>query len=366
MLSPFARSLIDADGDDTINNHWKPIRKLTPNLLDKTTYTCHYRNLQFYVDQGLKITKMHRILAFKQESWLKPWIDYCTARRMQATTEFESDLAKLMANATFGKSLENVRNRQNIRLIVDKNKLTKAESRTTFRQSEIINEDLVLVKAARRQVTLNKPISVGFAVLELSKLIMYEFFYCHLKSRYGDRCSLLFSDTDWLSCHIQTDDLYADMATDIDSYDTINFDRDHALYSTANHRVLGKIESETGSVEPKEFVGLRAKMYSLSVPGNERHNKIRVKGVKRPYVRKNVRHEQFMDMLTNLKPTSSRFRSFASRQHTVRTVEIRKSCLNAFDDKRYLLPDGVHTLAYGHRDIPDQTTTVAAAAVAYH
>ena len=70
-------------------------------------------------------------------------------------------------------------------------------------------------------------------------------------------------------------------------------------------------------------------MYSLSVPGNERHNKIRVKGVKREYVRKNVRHEQFMDTLTNLKPTSSRFRSFASRQHTVRTIEIRKSCLNA-------------------------------------
>jgi len=123
---------------------------------------------------------MHRILAFKQEQWLKPWIDYCTARRMQATTEFESDLAKLMANATFGKSLENVRNRQNIRLIVDKNKLTKAVSRTSFRQSEIINDDLVLVKAARRQATLNKPISVGFVVLELSKLVMYDFFYCHL------------------------------------------------------------------------------------------------------------------------------------------------------------------------------------------
>jgi len=110
---------------------------------------------------------------------------------MQATTNFESDLAKLMVNATFGKSLENVRNRQNIRLIVDKNKLTKAVSRTPFRQSEIINDDLVPLKAARRQVTLNKPISVAFVVLKLSKLIMCEFFYGHLKSKYGHRCRLL-------------------------------------------------------------------------------------------------------------------------------------------------------------------------------
>ena len=85
---------------------------------------------------------------------------------MMARDDFESDLAKLQENATFGKTMENVRNRVNVRLIVDPNKLTKAVSKLSFRQSEIINPDLVMVRAARGKVMLNKPIAVGFSVLE--------------------------------------------------------------------------------------------------------------------------------------------------------------------------------------------------------
>jgi len=117
-----------------------------------------------------------------------------------ATSDFESDLAKLQANATFGKTMEQVRNRVNVRLSADPDKILKATSKVNFRQAEIINEDLVMVKAARKTVTLNKPISVGFAILELSKLVMYEFYYDYLKVRYGNRCSLLFTDTDSLCC----------------------------------------------------------------------------------------------------------------------------------------------------------------------
>jgi len=247
MLSSFSLSFIDS--------HWQAQKKLVPNLYNKSKYVTHYRNLQFCVEQGLKVTRIHRILAFDQSAWLKPWIDHCTTMRLQATSEFQSNLAKLMANATFGKTMEQVRNRQNIRLIADTNKLTKAVSKVSFRQSEIINDDLVVVKAARQRITLNKPISVGFAVLELSKLIMYKFYYGHLKAKYGDRCRLLFTDIDSLCCHIETDDLYRDMTSDMDLYDSSNFDKAHPQYSTKNRKVLGKFKSETGSVAPKEFVG---------------------------------------------------------------------------------------------------------------
>ena len=131
--------------------------------------------MQFYIKHGLVVTKIHRVLAFRQGKWLKPWIDNCTEQRMHAGSEFESDLAKLQANATFGKTLEHVRHRVNIRLICDPNKLTKAVSKVTFHQSEIINDDLVMVRATKKAVTLNKPISVGFTILEISKLIMYHF-----------------------------------------------------------------------------------------------------------------------------------------------------------------------------------------------
>ena len=344
MLSPFASQFADKD--------WKSSKKLIPNLLNKTKYVTYYRNLQFYVNHGLIVTKIHRILSFEQRAWLKPWIDHCTMKRMTAQSDFESDLAKLQANATFGKTMEQVRHRVNVRLICDPHKLTKAVSKVSFRQSEIINDDLVMVRGAKQTVRLNKPISVGFTILEISKLIMYKFYYDYLKPKYGDKCRLLFTDTDSLCCHIQTDDLYADMAENLNLFDTSNFEPHHPLYSLTNHRVLGKFKSETGSAAPTEFVGLRAKMYSLNVPENNKQSKIRAKGIKKSYIKKNVRHQQFLKVLRHQRPTKSQFCAFRSTNHVLQTLEINKTCLNAFDDKRYILEDGVKTLAYGHCSIP--------------
>jgi len=183
---------------------------------------------------------------------LKPWIDLCNAQRRAAKSDFESDLAKLQANATFGKTLECVRNRVNIRLIADQSRAMKAVAKASFRDSEIVNPDLVMIRAARTKVKLNKPIAVGFAILEISKCIMYGFYYDHLKARYRDCCSLLFTDTDSLCCEIQTDDLYADMGDSLDLYDTSNFAPGHPQYSTSNRRVLGKFKSETGSTHRRQ------------------------------------------------------------------------------------------------------------------
>jgi len=106
--------------------------------------------------------------------------------------------------------------------------------------------------------------------LEISKLIMYRFYYEVLKAKFGDRCSLLFTDTDLFCCEIRTRDLNDDFADMVDELDTSNFDSAHPLYSQTNRRVLGKSKSETWSMPPKEFVGLRAKMYSLWVPAKRR------------------------------------------------------------------------------------------------
>ena len=242
--------------------------------------------------------------------------------------------------------MKNVRNRQNIRLIADSQKALKAVSKATFRQCEIINDDLLLVRGARQKITLNKPIAVGFTILELSKLIMYRFYYDHLKSIYADRCRLLFTDTDSLSCEIQTANIYDDMAQDLSEYDTSNFETDHPLYSNRNHRVLAKFKSETGSLAPSEFVGLKAKMYSLLC---DKKSQKKAKGIKKHIVKKHVHHEHYLRVLRQTTPrTSCKFRMFRSRRHTVNTVETVKTCLDAFDDKRFILPDGICTLAYGH------------------
>ena len=184
---------------------------------------------------------------------------------------------------------------------------------------------------------------------------MYHFYYDHLKATYGDCCSLLFTDTDSVCCEIQTGDLYADMGKSLDLYDTSNFASDYPLYSATNHCVLGKFKSETGSSPPMKVDGLRAKMYSLHAPTKPF---IKVKGVQKHYVRKNVRHENFVEVLRNItRSTTCRFYVFKSTNHRVNTVEIANLCLCAFDDKRYILDDGVHTRAYGHHLLPKAART---------
>jgi len=274
MLSPFAQSMLKPN--------WTPIKKLIPNLQNKKNYVTHYRNLQFYVKHGLRVTKIHRVISFTQSRWLKSWIDVCTKQRQNAKSDFEVDLPKLQANATFGKIMEQVHNRQNIRLIADPAKLRKAVSKPSYRLAQIINQDLVMVRAQKQKVLLNKPIAVGFCILDLSKLIMYKFFYDYVKPRYGKKCKLLFTDTDSLCLEIETFDLYNDMSEAMDLFDTSNFEPDRPLYSAQNHRVLGKMKSKTGSLPPLKFVGLRAKICSLSC-GKKSQKK--VKSMKKNYVR---------------------------------------------------------------------------------
>ena len=153
------------------------------------------------------------------------------------------------------------------------------------------------------------------------------------------------------------DDIYRDMGKHAELFDTSNFEPTHPLYSKANHRVLGKLKSETGSVAPREFVGLRAKMYSLHVLADKKQSKITAKGIKKSYVNKNVCHEHFLNTLKTQQSTFSRFCAFWLHNHVLQTVEVNMS-LNAFDDKRYILEDGVATLAYGHKNLRHEWLTV--------
>jgi len=119
-------------------------------------------------------------------------------------------------------------------------------------------------------------------VLELSKVLMYDFHYNHIQDQYGaDRTRLLFTDTDSLCYQIQTNDVYEDMAKHLQHYDTSVYPKTHPLYSPINAKVIGKFKDETNSVPPKEFVGLRAKMYSLYVPNIEKESKMTAKNIKK-------------------------------------------------------------------------------------
>ena len=166
----------------------------------------HYRNLQLYLSLGLKLKKVHRVLEFDQSPWLKQYIDFNTQKRMNAKNSFEKDFFKLMNNSVFGKTMENIRKRVDVRLVTDQKKLSKLVSKPTYVNSKIFNEDLVAVHKIKETLTLDRPAHVGMCILDLSKTLMYDFHYNYIQEKYGSRAKLLFTDTDSFCYEIVTGD----------------------------------------------------------------------------------------------------------------------------------------------------------------
>jgi len=218
---------------------------------------------------------------------------------------------------------------------------------------DVRNVEFVLVESERTKITLNKPVVIGFTILEFAKLVMYEFCYDCLLPKFGNKLHLCFSDTDSFICHIETPDLHADMEDISAWFDTSNFRENHFLFSATNKRVLGKFKSETGDCLPQEFCGLRSKIHSLLTLSTDTSlSFVKAKGIRKSYVKKNVRHEQYLHVLNTWSSTKCKFRSFRSKRHILTTREMTKTCLFCIDDKRFLLEDAVHSLAYGHHRIP--------------
>jgi hypothetical protein len=202
----------------------------------------------------MKLLRVHRVVAFRQEPWLKPYVELNTKMRQQAKTDFEKDFFKLMVNAFFGKSMENVRKRRKVDLVSDAVKLKKLLAKQQLEQFVIVNEEVVMVERIRAKVTLNKPIYIGFTVLDVSKLLMFDFHYNVIAKRYGKNARLLFIDTDSLCYHLATDDVYRDMLEYRHLLDTSNYPRDHPLYSAENMKDIGKMKDECSGKPPLEFV----------------------------------------------------------------------------------------------------------------
>ena len=324
-----------------------------PNLWNKTKYIIHYRNLKQALTLGMRLQKIHRVLQFKQQPWLKSYIHLNTDLRKGAKSEFEKDFFKLMNNSVFGKTMEDVRKRVNIKLITSPKQFKKHVAKITYKRSEVfVNDDekeeyLVGLEAKRLTVTLDKPIYTGFTVLELSKLHMYDFHYNHMMKKYGaEKAKLLFTDTDSLTYQVNTQDLYQDMKEDQDLYDTSNYPQEHPLYSIKNKKVIGKFKDETAGLPITEWVGLRPKMYSIKLmDGKEKKTG---KGIKKNVLTKQIKHQDFKDCLFLQQDYQHSMMNFRSQGHQLFTIRQIKKSLSPFDDKRYILDNGITTRAHGH------------------
>ena len=257
MLSPYCNKITEKYNIST-----GLVRKLIPTLCDKEEYVLHYHNLQLYLDLGLKIKKIHRVLKFDQSPWLKQYIDFNTEKRKQAKNLFKKDFFKLMNNSVFGKTMENLRKTVDAKLVTNEKTLDKLTSKPTFVSSKIFNENLIAVHKVKETLTLNRPAYVGMCILDLSKTLMYDFHYNYIEKKYNDRAKLLFTYTDSLTYEIETNNAYNDFWTDKDAFDNSDYPESSPYYCNTNKKVIGKLKDEACGMPIIEFVGLKSKMYS--------------------------------------------------------------------------------------------------------
>ena len=211
--------------------------KLVPNLLPKQKYCLHYRNLQFYLKHGMQITKVHRVLKFRQSRWLQPYIEQNQQLRARASNEFEKDFFKLMNNSIYGKTCENLKKRTDIKLVTSKREAKPLTEKPHCMGYRIFTVDLIGIQMRKVQVLIDKPFYVGFSVLELAKLHMYRFHYDYILPKYGDKAMLLFTDTDSLMYEIQTEDAYEDMWKDRHLFDLAGYPQVSKFNDPSNNKV---------------------------------------------------------------------------------------------------------------------------------
>ena len=318
-------------------------KKLVCNLHNKKNYVAHINVLKQALDHGLKLRKVHRVIEFDQEAWLKKYIDFNTDLQMKATNDF----FKLMNNAVFGKTMENVRKHRDIKLVRTDKKRNKLVSEPNYHTMKLIDDNLAIIEMRKVKVKMNKPIYLGLSILELSKITMYEFWYDYVKVKYEDRVKLCYMDTDSFVLNVRTEDFYKDISEDVkDRFDTTNFNCNRPLPIGVNKKVVGLMKDELGGGIITEFVSLRPKAYSYRTDDLVELKK--AKGTRKCVVKKMLGFNDYKKCLFEKEKILKSQQRFKSENHSVYTECINKIALSCDDDKRIATSDGITSYPYGY------------------
>ena len=325
------------------------VHKLVPNLWNKRKIVVHRKALKQALELGCVLKKVWKGLKFREEPWLQEFIEINVKLRQAAKNAFEKNFFKLMNNAVFGKTMENLRKRQTIELVCDEKKFLKLVAKPNYGHSTKFAENLLGVHMKKTKIMFNKPVYVGQAILDISKTCMYDFHYKYVKEKWP-KAQLCFTDTDSLLYMIETDDLFEDIAVDVaEHFDTSEFPSDHpkvldGTIKKMNKKVLGMMKDETCGAQIVDFVGLKAKCYSFLM---EDSGQRKCKGIKKDVI-KRMEHKDWVTCLNEQNVLMKEMTCFRSRKHKISTVVLNKVALSANDDKRVIMADGISTLAHGH------------------
>ena len=296
---------------------------------------------------------------------LKPYIEMNTELRKLAKNDFERDLFKLMNNSVFGKTMENIGKHKDIKLVTTDKKRSKLVSEPNYHTINLISEDLSIIEMKKTNVKMNKPIYLGLSILEISKILMYEFWYDYMKPKHNNDVKLCYMDTDSFVMHIKTNDFYKDIASDVENrFDTSNYDVNTSettaepsslersalarrpLPTGKNKKVNGLMKDELGGKIITEFVTLRPKTYSFLTDDGKEDKK--AKGTKKCIIKKMIKFNDYKKCLLNGEIILKSQQRFISNKHDVYTENVNKIALSNNDDKRIVLLNKITSSPYGY------------------
>jgi hypothetical protein len=353
------------------NGKFKGTPKLIPHLFEHKNYVLHYKNLKFIKDLGVEIEMVGQPLKFEQKAWMEPYITFNTNMRKEAKNDFEKDFFKLMNNAVFGKTMENVKNRIDIHPTTNNKNAIKWFSKSHFKQSKCIN-GLHLIEMFKKEIVYDKPLYVGSTILDLSKLCMMDFHYNVIHKNFDGKYELVYSDTDSLIYHIFHDDIYEWSKENKEYFDFSDSLRPD-LQDDTNKKVLGKFKDEINSLPIQEVTALNPKVYSI-VHQNlkkdiqkkinkklitfndikpldfEMKNKKTCKGVSKVVVDKEINNDDYKNVLNTNSILRKDVISIRSFNHEVFTTLENKVALTSFYDKMRL-ESPIECVPFGYQGI---------------
>ena len=300
------------------------------------------------MNHGLKLKKIHRIIEFNQEAWLKPYIDMNTELRKAAKNDFEKDLFKLMNNSVFGKTIENIRKHKDKKLVMTDKKRSKLVSEPDYHTINLISEDLSIIEMKKTKVKMSKLIYLGLSIMEISKILMYKFWYDNMKRKYDNDVKLCYMDTNSFIMNIKTNDFYEGIANDVENRrDTSNYKVNRPLPMGKNKKIIGLMKDELGGKIITEFVTLRPKTYSYLTDDGKEDKK--AKGTKKCIVKKMIKFNDYKKCLLNDEVIFKSQQRFISKKHDGYTENINKIALSNDDDKRIVSSDKITSYPYGYK-----------------
>ena len=271
-----------------------------------------------------------------------------TELRKVAKDDFEKDLFNLMNNSVFGKTMENIRKHRDIKLVTTDKKRNKLVSEPNYHTINYISEDLSIIEMNKTKVKMNKPIYLGLSILEISKILMYEFWYDYMKPKYNDNVKLSDMDTDSFVMNIKTEDFYEDIANDVEKrFDTSNYEVDRPLPTGKNKKVIGLMKEELGGKIITEFLTLRPKTYSYLTDDCKENKK--AKGTKKCVIKRMIKFNDYKNCLLKDEVILKSQQRFISKKHDVYTESINKIALSNNDNKRIVSSHKITSYPYGYK-----------------